>query len=78
MAPVPTVGAAGVAWGKDDGEGLPDSESYLGAYTEPAVVTSGRFGSGLGEPGVSKKSQGNRDQSVCTPASKQTPVSKQP
>jgi len=78
VAPVPTVGTAGVAWGKDDGEGLPNPESYPGMYTEPVVAASGCLGSGLSELGVSKKSQGSRDQAVCTPAGGQTQASKQP
>lgn len=76
VATVPTVGTTGVAWGKDDGEGSPNPESYLGMYTEPAVVASGCLGSGLSESRVSKKSQGNRDQSVYTPAGGQIQASK--
>ena len=47
VAPVPIVGAAGVAWGKDDGEGSPMPESYLGVYTESAVGSLGNHRVGL-------------------------------
>ena len=76
VAPVPTVGTAGVAWGKDDGEGSPTLESYPGMYTELAVVTSGCLGSDLGEPGVSKKSRENCGQTVCMPSDKRIQASK--
>ena len=72
----PTVGTAGVAWVEDSGVGSPMLGSYPGVYTEPAVVTSGCFGSGLGEPGVSKKSQGNCEQADSLPSGKQPQASK--
>lgn len=56
VAPVPTDGTSGVAWGKDDGAGSPVLESYPGVYTESAVGPLGGHRVDLGEPGVSKKS----------------------